>query len=73
MQMASAVPELMDMINHWDSLSGLLTGKGTHVGSLCQQNNGAVKIKQKPATMVGRNTRRTLPPKRTPFQIGNKK
>jgi hypothetical protein len=47
---------------YWESLTG-------HTRILCQKNEGAVKIKQKPAMMGGRNIYRTLSPKRTPFLI----
>jgi hypothetical protein len=46
------------------------TGNGTLTGALCQQNKGAVKIKQKPAMVGGRSTHRTLSPRRIPFQTG---
>jgi hypothetical protein len=35
------------------------TGKRTYTRTLCQKNEGAVKIKQKPATMGGRTIYRT--------------
>jgi hypothetical protein len=44
--------------------------KGIHIRTICQKNEGAVKIKQKPAAMDGRTMYRTLSPKRTSCQIG---
>jgi hypothetical protein len=44
--------------------------KRTFTRTLCQENKGGAKIKQKPATLGGRTTYRTLSLKRTPFQTG---
>jgi hypothetical protein len=57
--------EVMDWLirdhrKHWDSLSGLKTGRDTHTGTHCQQNKGAVKAEQRPAAMSGRTTHRTV-------------
>jgi hypothetical protein len=38
--------------------------------TLCQKNQGTVKIKQKPVMLGGRTTYRTPSPERTPFQNG---
>jgi hypothetical protein len=46
------------------------TGKGIPTRTLCQKNQGTVKIKQKPVTMGDRTIHRTLSPERTPFQNG---
>jgi hypothetical protein len=35
---------------YWESLTGLKTGNRTYKRTLCQKNEGALKIKQKPAT-----------------------
>jgi hypothetical protein len=35
------------------------TGKGTHKGAHCQDNIGAVKIEQRPATVGGKTAHRT--------------
>jgi hypothetical protein len=48
-----------------ESKIGLKQAKG-----LRQNNEGSVGIKQRPIKMDGRTTYWTLPPKRTPFQIG---
>jgi hypothetical protein len=37
--------------------------------TLCQKNNGFVKVKQRPVKMGGRTTYRTLSPNGAPFQI----
>jgi hypothetical protein len=46
------------------------TGKGTYIWTLCQKNEGSVKIKQRPVKMGGRTTYWTLPPKMTPSRNG---
>jgi hypothetical protein len=51
-------------------ITGLKTGKGIPIRTLCQKDQGTVKIKQKPVTMGDRTTHRTLSPERTPLQIG---
>jgi hypothetical protein len=67
--MGVAKNAVRDHRKHSDSLSRLKQVKAfTHTGSLCQQNMGAVNIKQKPVMMGGRTTHRALSPKRTPFQ-----
>jgi hypothetical protein len=57
-----------DHKKYWESLR-TQTGKGIPTRILCQKNQGAVKIKQKPVTMW-RTTHRTLSPERTPLQNG---
>jgi hypothetical protein len=42
-----------------------------HTRTLCQKNQGTLKIKQKPVTVGGRTTYRTLSHKRTSFQTEN--
>jgi hypothetical protein len=52
------------------SSCGRNAGKGTYIWALCQKNEGSVEIKQRPIRMGGRTTYWTLPPKRTPIQLG---
>jgi hypothetical protein len=47
-------------------LKWIQIGKGTHTEAHCQENKGTVKLEQRPVTMGGTTTHRTLPPKRTP-------
>jgi hypothetical protein len=48
------------------------TGKDTHTGALCQENNEFVKLEQRPVTMGGRTAHRTMLPKKACFQTGIK-
>jgi hypothetical protein len=50
--------------------SALQTDKGIPTRTLCQNNQGTVKIEQKPVAMGDRTTHRILSPERTPFQNG---
>jgi hypothetical protein len=46
------------------------TGKGAYIKILCQENKGPVKVEQGPIEMDSGTTHRSLPSKRTPFQVG---
>jgi hypothetical protein len=39
---------------HWESVTGLKTGKGTYISTLCWKNEGSVEIKHRPVKMGGR-------------------
>jgi hypothetical protein len=57
--------KISDHRKHLDSLSGL-----KKPGALCYENNGDVKLEQRPFMKGGRTTRRTLPPKSHLFKLG---
>jgi hypothetical protein len=63
---------IRDQRKHWDSLSGLKQANA-HTGALYQENKGPVKLEQRPATMSGKVTHKTLPPKTAPLQTGSGK
>jgi hypothetical protein len=58
------------MSNILGMLNRIQTGKGIPTRTLCQKNQGTVKIKQKPVMMGDRTTHRTLSLERTPLQNG---
>jgi hypothetical protein len=57
-------------IKHQATYKSDQTGKGIPTRSLCQKNQGSVKIKQKPVKVGDRTTHGTLSHERTPFQSG---
>jgi hypothetical protein len=55
-------------IKHWESITGLRQANGLTAGSSAKNNEGSIKIKQRPVKMGGRTLYRTMSPKRTRFQ-----